>query len=108
MGTADGGFRSGSTRGSRGEPVARAGTAVPAHSPEGVVSDIAAHPRIKPLIRSRIKPLIPPPAPAPVVQDRSGSQQHSARPRAGARDGADASAAAVPRSGARGKEGGSA
>lgn len=133
MGTADGGFRSGSTRASRGEPMARAGTAVPAHSPEGGVSDIAAHPRIKPAIphwikplvpspaggsrlptridpltEARIKPLIPPPVPAPDVQARPGSQQSMARPRAGARDGADASAAAVPRSGARGKEGGSA
>ena len=101
MGTADGGFRSVMTRGSRGEPMAAASIAVRVHRAEGVLSDIATHPRIKTLISSRFSP----PVPRPLVRDRPGPKP-TARPRAGARDGGARAAAARPRPGARGKEGG--
>ena len=97
MGTADGGFRTGSRRGFRGEPMAEVHIAVRAHGSEGVLSGIATHARIKPLISSA--------EPPPPVRDRPGPQP-TARPRAGARDGGPRSAAAGPRFSARGKEGG--
>jgi hypothetical protein len=97
MGTAYGGFRSADKRGIRGEPMAGANTAVRAHGLRGVLSDIAAYPRIKPLIPPWVSPL--------PVRGRPGPHP-TARPRAGARDGAGPWPAVRPRSGARGKEGG--
>lgn len=100
MGMADGGFRSGARCGFRGEPMAAVSPMVRAHDRTEVLSDIAAHPRIKPLT----SPHKPQAAPLP-VRVRPGFQP-TARPRAGRRDGAGSSAPARPRPPRGGKEGG--